>query len=344
MSLTKEKREEIKKYILRHIEVNDPLTVAKTMEAYEISRTTVSNYLKQLLRDNVIVRAEKPRLHYNLTESHQFFHYDTSAALEEDQIFKADIAPLLTNVTNNAFEIWRYSFTEMLNNAIEHAEAKNIDVLVSQNVLSTAILIADNGVGIFQKIREYISQTEHIDITMDEAVTLLFSGKFTTDRDNHTGEGIFFSSRVTEGFTIYSGGKIFRHDSFDDAIFDAAPPVEDYSTAVLMRLENQTTRDLSKVMNMFSDVERGFFRTQLPLAHIFQNSGPVSRSEARRLGAMVARFEDVTLDFSGIQSIGQGFTHELFVVFRRNHPDIHFNCINMSPGVEGMIKRVENTK
>lgn len=344
MSLKRETRAEIKRYILLHIQNEDTKLVKKTMDAYGVSKTTVNNYINQLLQDGAIIRSSERSARYELVDNPSFFTYSTAKSLEEDRIFQADIAPLFASVANNVFEIWRYSFTEMMNNAIEHAEADKIDVMVSQNVLSSTILISDDGVGIFNKIRDYFSKTEHVGISLDEAVSLLFAGKFTTDHENHTGEGIFFSSKVTDQFIIYSEGKIFSHDVFDDSFFDAKPTIQDRGTVVLMRLENESKRELSEVMNMFSNVERGFFRTQLPLSHIFPNAGPVSRSEARRLAAMISRFEDVTLDFSGVKTIGQGFTHELFVVFRRNHPDIHFSCVNMCESVENMIARVQNTK
>lgn len=344
MSLKKETREELKKYILRHIQDGDPKTVTKAMEAYGVSRTTVNHYLNGLLQDGVILRDKSKPANFTLAGKTSTFHYSTADGLEEDRIFNADIAPLLQDVANNVFEIWRYSFTEMMNNAIDHAEASCIDVLVERNVLSTLIFICDDGVGIFKKIKDYFAKTKRINITLDEAVSLLFSGKFTTDRDHHTGEGIFFSSKVTDSFVICSDGKIFRHDSFDDLLLDIPMPSMPYRTGVLMRLENESKRELSEVMSMFSDVERGFFRTRLPLAHIFQNAGPVSRSEAKRLASMISRFEDVTLDFSGIKTLGQGFTHELFVVFRREHPEIQFSCVNMSDAVKSMIERVQNTK
>ena len=344
MSLKKETRDEIKRYILRHIQARDDKIVPKTVDAYGVSKTTVNNYLNKLQQDGAIVRDKEKPSKFKLVNKSTVFHYNTADGLEEDRIFNAYIAPLFASFQNNVFEIWRYSFTEMMNNAIEHSEANIIDVLVSQNVLSSTVLISDDGVGIFNKIRAYFSETEHVGISLDEAVATLFAGKFTTDRDNHTGEGIFFSSRVTDQFIIYSDGKAFTHDAFDDSFFDARLTTKDCGTAVLMRLENGSGREVSEVMDMFSDVERGFFRTQLPLSHIFQNAGPVSRSEARRLASMISRFEDVTLDFSGIKTIGQGFTHELFVVFRRDHPDIHFSCVNMSKPVESMIARVQNTK
>ena len=58
---------------------------------------------------------------------------------------------------------------------------------------------------------------------------------------------------------------------------------------------------------------------------------------------MIVKFQVATLDFSGVESIGQGFTHELFIVFRRSCPDIDFECINMNEKVKNMILRVQNT-
>ncbi len=344
MSLKKEAREEIKRYILRHIQSFDPKVTSKTVAAYGISRTTVNNYIRQLLQDGVILADDSSASKYKLADTGSLFSYSLSEHPTEDRIFNRDIRPFLSEMPHNVIEIWQYSFTEMMNNAIEHAEATEISVFVSKNALSTTILIADNGVGIFEKIRAYISETEHIDITLDEAVSVLYAGKFTTDRAHHSGEGIFFSSRATDLFSIYSKGKVFTHNVLPDAVFDSPLPDSDEGTIVIMRLENESRRDLLEVMNMFSDVERGFFRTQLPLAHIFSDTKMVSRSEARRLVPMISRFEDVTLDFAGITGIGQAFTHELFIVFQREHPEIRFTYINACSAVESMILRVQNTK
>jgi hypothetical protein len=74
-----------------------------------------------------------------------------------------------------------------------------------------------------------------------------------------------------------------------------------------------------------------------------QNGDPVSRSQAKRLYSGFNKFEEVELDFSDIENIGQAFTHELFIVFTRNNPDINLVVKNASPKVQNMIKRVQNT-
>jgi len=252
---------------------------------------------------------------------------------------------LIDDLSKNVLDIWRYSFTEMMNNAIEHANAKKIRCVVARNELNTTILILDDGVGIFNKIKNYYSQTMNEDITLDDAVAMLFAGKVTTDTTRHTGEGIFFTSRAVDEFRIFSEGKAFSHNVFYEDLYDLNLKEinKDKGTIVMMMQENISNKDLTSIMDLYSDVEKGFFKTQLPIAHIFPNAYPISRSEARRLGTMIQKFKEVTLDFLGVEKLGQGFTHELFIVFKNNHPEIKLNRINTSPEVEKMIERVINT-
>lgn len=343
MSITKQKREEIKRYLLRHISQQDRDYIAKTQDAYGISKTTVYNYVRKLVESGAIQPAADERFPYQLVSINHSFVYHTTDQLEEDRIFDRDIAPLLQNLTRNVFDIWRYSFTEMMNNAIEHAEAATIGCSVVQNALYTDILIADDGVGIFSKIRNYYECAFGASITLDEAVATLFAGKFTTDQSRHSGEGIFFTSRAVDEFFILSEGKIFAHDVFSEAMAPIDDPAFQHGTVVLMRQEDQSNKDLKEIMDLYSDSDRGFFKTQLPVAHIFPNRYPVSRSEARRLGAMISKFEEVSLDFAGVERIGQGFAHELFVVFPAHNPNIQLATTNACPEVQGMIDRVIHT-
>ena len=54
-------------------------------------------------------------------------------------------------------------------------------------------------------------------------------------------------------------------------------------------------------------------------------------------------FKEVELDFEGIDEIGQGFAHEIFVVFQNQHPEVSLLPLNMSPDVEKMIQHVKKT-
>ena len=114
-------------------------------------------------------------------------------------------------------------------------------------------------------------------------------------------------------------------------------------TVVKMTLANNTKKVLSEVFNTFAPVDEGFVKTAIPVAHMFSGGNPVSRSEARRLLNSMVNFNDVDLDFFGVEEIGQGFAHELFVLGKQKNPHINFKIINTCKAVEDMIKRVVNT-
>ena len=62
-----------------------------------------------------------------------------------------------------------------------------------------------------------------------------------------------------------------------------------------------------------------FTKTTIPLKNIFEGS-PVSRSQAKRICQNGLKIrEEVILDFDAIEWMGQGFAHQMFAVFRREH-------------------------
>jgi len=70
----------------------------------------------------------------------------------------------------------------------------------------------------------------------------------------------------------------------------------------------------------------------------------LSRSQARRVLAKFDGFEEVFLDFSDVEFIGQAFADEIFRVFRNAHPDTRLVAVNMSPAVRGMVNRASSPR
>lgn len=330
-------------YILEHITVDPRHTVAKTVENFNVSKSTVYNYIHTLEDKNIIVRDENNN--YKLYDEDKVFVLNNDGKLKEERVFDTEILPFISEVPSNVVKIWRYSFTEILNNAIEHSQADTIRCFCRKNIKDVTILIDDNGIGIFKNIQNYFKEFHHEDITLDEAVAMLFAGKLTTMKDAHSGEGIFFTSQILDDFLIMSDSKIFCRDNFDAFLMDSSVNKSSRSgTSVFMRLSCSSKKELSEIFNIFSTVEEGFIRTKIPILHIFTGGFPVSRSEARRLCAMIFDFKEAILDFAGVEEIGQAFAHELFVVFKKSNPNVSIKIENAAPNVEFMIKRVINTK
>ena len=110
-------------------------------------------------------------------------------------------------------------------------------------------------------------------------------------------------------------------------------------TCVYMSLSNSSNKDTAAIFDRYADADSGFTKTRIPLKNIYDSS-PVSRSQAKRLCNRMDRFEEVTLDFDGLEWMGQGFAHQLFVVFKHEHPEVRLLPENMNTAVEKMYLHV----
>jgi hypothetical protein len=180
------------------------------------------------------------------------------------------------------------------------------------------------------------------------AVLELSKGKLTTDPKNHSGQGIFFSSRMFDGFRILSKGIIFSHsfDSAEDWVAGSKDVGlgEDFAkggTIVSMQIDNNTSRTSKKIFDEFSsdlDGDYGFTKTNVPVRlALYGNEKLISRSQAKRVLAGLTKFKTILLDFEGVETIGQAFSDQVFRVFANNHPEIEIIPINTNEEVKKMI-------
>ena len=196
--------------------------------------------------------------------------------------------------------------------------------------------VIDFGVGIFNKIQKTFKLNDPRD-----AILELTKGKLTTDPQRHTGEGIFFTSRMFDRFSILSEKLYFAHRAEgDDWLLEDEKPI--VGTLVEMIIDPLSTRTVQTVFNKFSSSKDdfGFFKTHVPVRLArYGNENLVSRSQAKRLLSRFERFGEIILDFKGVSTIGQAFADEIFRVFRQDHPDINIYPINISSQIKRMINR-----
>ena len=334
MKFTKEKKQAILTYILEKIEQGDEQLSKNVAEALDVNQNTVHNYLNELVAENKIRRIQRGR--YELVSTNTVYRLNRADGdLNSDMFaYETCLKPHLNTFEKNVQDIWEYALTEMTNNVMDHSQADHLTILVRQNCWKTTILLTDDGVGIFEKIKQHFGFA-----TLDEAIQELFKGKLTTDSDNHSGEGIFFTSKLMDEFVILSSSKIFAVNKFDSSHLSEADVFGGKGTAVLLALSNHTKKIVGEVFDAYSDPNCRFTKTLIPLKHMFEAS-PVSRSQARRVCNRLDQFEEIEIDFADIEWIGQGFAHELFVVFAKKHPDIVLLPVNMSDAVAKMVRHV----
>lgn len=318
----------------------DAIALAKK---HAVTRQTVYRYIAQLKAEKKIESCGKNV--YELVAVSYPFLYENKD-LKEDVIWSRDIQPCLPPMDKSAVRAMAYCFTEMMNNAIEHSQSKSIDVCVRSTAFSTSVLIGDDGVGIFEKISKAMGLDDK-----KHAVLELAKGKFTTEPQSHTGEGIFFSSKIADVFYILSDGIEFignlkRKLDHPFVLENEAPFDAIYSTMVCFEIINDAKKDMNAVFEKYTQQPEdfGFSKTQIPvklLEYGEQDAIFLSRSQARRLLARLENFENIVMDFEGIEEIGQGFADEIFRVFLSEHPAVRITPVNCSAAVQKMIRRVQ---
>lgn len=339
MSIKKAKKSVIINYMMEQIEAGGSVVV-KTKECFDLSEATIYKYLKELLSNEKIIRVKKGK--YKLEASREF-HILENKSLSEDIVFDQIVAPNITELGNEVKKIWSYGFTEMMNNAIEHSGSDTIKCIILKNEISIMIAIIDEGVGIFEKIKNYYGYS-----SLEDAIAELFKGKLTTDASNHTGEGIFFTSRIMDWFCIISSEKVFNHDNCTESIDDIETlglgGINKNGTHVFMKLANNSKKKLREVFDEFADEDAGGFnKTMIQIKNIFGNKFPVSRSQARRLCNRFEKFKEIILDFDDVEEIGQGFADELFSKFEMKNSNTIITIINANEEVNKMINHARHT-
>lgn len=337
-SKVREQGEKVRHFILNGIGKNTPDIVGVTVHKFDISRQAVNKHIQKLREMGTISVSGSTRSpKYALSEMvSQEFVYTIEPGLAEDVVWARDVRPVVAPLPDNVLNIWSYSFTEMFNNAIDHSGGTEIVVRVAKTALNTTIYLHDNGVGIFRKIQGELD-------LLDERLAIfeLAKGKLTTDPANHSGQGIFFTSRMMDQFAIASGGLYFDHDrsKAHDWLLERSRPGS--GTNVFMVLNNHTARTTRKVFDDFSSGDDyAFSKTVVPLS--LAKFGPdelVSRSQAKRVLARVNLFSTVVFDFKDVEQIGQAFADQIFRVYANEHPGITLVPIHMKKHVKEMVGR-----
>lgn len=333
--------EAVRRFIIENVEVHPKDIARLTSQKFGVSRQAVSRHLQLLVEEGCLSSDGNTRARsYSLTPLEAWSKsYAITASLAEDRPWLQDVAPVLQHLPANVVHLWQYGFSEMFNNAIDHSEGTRIRVSVEKTAASTRITVADDGIGIFRKIRTALDLVDERQAPLE-----LAKGKFTTDPSRHSGEGIFFTSRMFDEFRILSGTVYFSHDHDEVSDWILECEAEQTGTTALMKLSNHTARTAKKVFDKFSSGEDyGFTKTIVPVMLAkYGDDNLVSRSQAKRLLVRFERFKTVVLDFRGVDSIGQAFADELFRVFPSMHPEVELTPVRANSEVRRMIARARS--
>lgn len=337
---------DIKNLVLKTLEKNKKVKVAEIVKITGFSRAYINRFFQELKNEGKIILIGKAnRAHYILAKRKSFFQARKSILsirriiknrnLSEDFILDQikNESGIFFNLPKNIINILDYAFSEMLNNAIVHSSSKKIEIKMKRIKNNVSFEVRDLGVGIFNNLIKKKKLKNEL-----EAIQDLLKGKQTTAPKEHTGEGIFFTSKVGDMLIIQSSTKKIIFNNIIDDIF-----IKDVKNTVgtkvdfLISIKSKT--NLGDVFKQYSEGAFIFNKTQTKVSLYKLDSDFISRSQARRILSGLDKFKKIVLDFKSVDTVGQAFADEVFRVWKKRHPDIEIEYKNANDNVVFMIKR-----
>jgi transcriptional regulator with XRE-family HTH domain len=337
---------DIKELILKLIRQKKKVRTADIVRATGFSRAYINRFFKELREEGKIeligranqafyVLAKRNEVEKAKQKISSSRHLLRNKNLSEDAVLDEikKNTGIFSNIPDNVSKILGYAFTEMLNNAIEHSRSRQIEVLMKRNSV-VRFDVTDRGVGIFFNIMKKRKLKSEL-----EAIQDLLKGKQTTAPKEHTGEGIFFTSKVADMLTIQGSRKklIFNNILGDIFIKDNNKKIKGTKVTFIISLKSKT--NLNEVFKKYTDAAFAFAKTEVNVWLYKLDTDFISRSQARRVMSGLDKFKSIILDFKNVNTVGQAFADEVFRVWHSHHPSVKITYKNANENIVFMLKR-----
>lgn len=316
---------------------------------FSVSREAIRKHLKALIESHHL-REEgygKGRRYY---PGQNFIWKETSQSIDlsykelkkagEAEIFQKKILPFLQTNRFSESNIKRvaYAATEILNNVIDHSQSHHVAISLKLNQSEFTLVVSDDGLGVFETLQTYFSLDDYY-----EAAGELAKGKRTTDPARHAGEGLFFSARIADAFSVEANGIKYSYVEENDD-WAIGPSEQTQGSKLTLKFDTNSTKTTKEVFEKYTedfDFQQKSPRLVSPYIIKLPKGAFPSRSEAKKILAGAEQFSSIVVDFKDVESIGQGFADEMFRVFQNSHPQITIETRNANSFVERMIKHVK---
>lgn len=339
---------DIHKLILDTLDKRGEVKASEIAKVAGFSRAYINRFLQRLRDEGKIIligKANKAR--YVIAKEQEVMRakkgiLNITRTLQNKNLFEdivlRDIKEktgIFLKVSKNVSDILSYAFSEMLNNAIEHSQSKEIKITMQKEKDGISFDVIDKGIGIFNNIMR--RRNLHSEM---EAIQDLLKGKQSTAPQTHSGEGIFFTSKVADILTIQGSHKklIFNNLLRDIFIKDIKNII---GTKVTFSINVASKKQLDYIFKQYTDDSFEFNKTRVTVRLYKMGLEYISRSQARRILSGLDKFKTIILDFKDVETIGQGFADEIFRVWKSQHPHVSIIIENANENINFMISRAK---
>ena len=317
----------------------DGVTADSIEEELGFSRQYIVRLLNRLISQGEIHRRGKTRAakYYPGKAGNEIHHLELikerqglSEHVVLDEVTKRMRLDTLLN--RNCLVIFDYAFTEMLNNAIDHSFSRKVWINVEVDHANATFIIKDLGIGAIVSIKRGF-QIEDDFLALEH----LFKGKQTTAKEAHSGQGIFFTSKVVDTYKIATSNMEFTIDNIkaDEFLGDIK---QRKGTTVTCKVKLNTRRRIKDVFDKYTGDDYEFNQNIVKI-NLSKHKRLMSRSEAKRLLLGLDDYAVLDFNFKNVDEVGQGFCDEIFRVYAKRNPGKVLSYHGASDVIRYMIER-----
>ncbi|MBH09270.1 MAG: hypothetical protein CMG74_02765 [Candidatus Marinimicrobia bacterium] len=324
----------IQNFILDNIAVHQRDIIKAAITKFGVSRQAVLRHMNTLIREKRVVAHGKTKDRYY--ELEPLLNYtklmEISKEFKVDKFLHAEIIPSLINLPRNIIEICEYTLTALLHNVIDHACATHLSIKLFCSRDETHIVITDNGVGIFQNIRDGLG-LEGEKISAIE----LAKGPKINETGHHAGDDLRAIIMLFDCITIDSSEISLRYErSLDQWSMQESKQAK--GTKIHLEISTKSSITCNEIFNKLFTEEKSSVRIPVNLA---RTNGELlsSRYQAHKLVHNIELSKEIEFDFSGIDIIGPAFAHELVWITKEKNNSIDIDWINAGDTVDLMMSR-----
>jgi len=302
---------------------------------HAVSRGTMSRQLRRLVDSGWLERTGVSRPHFKPGVQREVTTEYAIAGLDEHTPWLRDVHPVL-RLSPAVTRIAQHVFGELLNNAIDHAQATRVTVSVRQTPTHLHILIGDDGLGVFRQLAAKAALPD-----AQRAALEIAKGRLTTQPECHGGRGLFFVARMVEAMNLQSNGQVLQWRHRGESVQFLNHPLNRSGTTVFVSLALDSSVRPTDAYGAFgsADAPLDFVRTQVPLRLLTDNGLTLdSRAQARWVVSRLELFATAELDFDGVDDVGPSFIDEVFRVYAKAHPEVALQPIRTNERVDKLLR------
>jgi len=338
-TVKRERTDEIRAYILDHVEAYPGDIARRAAQAYGITRQAVNRHLQALVEEGLLASEGQTRAKTYRLRAVQGFEkrLRVTPVIQDARLWREYVEPLVAPLPENVREVCRLGFAAAVENVIDHARAARITVSGHVTASAVALTVADDGRGIFAHLVDALALED-----ADHAIFELAKGGLTTDPERRAGASLFYAARLMDALRIQSADTALVVEDCGDRWRIERNEAPTTGTTVTMTARRRSGVRASEVLETFATARetRALERAHVPVA-LLAKSGEalVARAQAHRLLSRLERCSEAVLDFRGVEAIGPAFADEVFRAFRAAHPRVNLVTLNASAGIRHLIRQ-----